>query len=297
MSTPERIELAMKNTPEKQILELTEWAKLSLYDPVSGWQAKTVQAMIAPGLCSPIILGLPFLSHNELVTNHAAWTIIHRPSGIDLMNPKRPEKPAQRPRLRERLQTVRTAREGVIKELKARFKDDGDARESRNEKVKTVDVIGAIRERIEVLAAQEKLLKLGAEMKREFSDMFEPIPHADTLPCNVFCRIKLKDASQTIKTRSYSTPRKYRSAWETLIQQHLDAGRIQPSSSSHASPAFLIPKADLSALPRWVNNYRALNANTVMDAHPLPQIDDILADCAKGKIWSKIDMTNSFFQT
>ena len=33
-----------------------------------------------------------------------------------------------------------------------------------------------------------------------------------------------------------------------------------------------------------------------MDAHLLPHVDDILADCAKGKIWSKMDMTNSFFQ-
>ena len=40
-----------------------------------------------------------------------------------------------------------------------------------------------------------------------------------------------------------------------------------------------------------------LDANTVLDAHPLPCVDDILADCAKGKIWSKLDMTNSFFQT
>jgi hypothetical protein len=29
----------------------------------------------------------------------------------------------------------------------------------------------------------------------------------------------------------------------------------------------------------------------------LPRIDDILADCARGKVWGKIDMTNSFFQT
>jgi hypothetical protein len=50
-------------------------------------------------------------------------------------------------------------------------------------------------------------------------------------------------------------------------------------------------------LPRWVNDYRALNTNTVTDSHPLPRVDDILADCAKGKIWSKMDMTNSFFQT
>jgi hypothetical protein len=40
-----------------------------------------------------------------------------------------------------------------------------------------------------------------------------------------------------------------------------------------------------------------LNANTVIDAYPLPQVNDILADCGKGKIWSILDMTNSFFQT
>jgi Reverse transcriptase (RNA-dependent DNA polymerase) len=40
-----------------------------------------------------------------------------------------------------------------------------------------------------------------------------------------------------------------------------------------------------------------LNSNTVLDLHPLLRINGILADCAKGKIWSKLDMTNSFFQT
>jgi hypothetical protein len=100
-----------------------------------------------------------------------------------------------------------------------------------------------------------------------------------------------------VKTRSYTTPRKYREAWAILIKQHLDAGRIRPSNSEHASPAFLVPKSDAAVLPRWVNDYRILNTNTILDAHPLPRVDDILADCAKGKIWSKIDMTNSFFQT
>ena len=82
-----------------------------------------------------------------------------------------------------------------------------------------------------------------------------------------------------------------------LIQQHLDVGCIHPSNSAHASLAFIILKADKSVLPRWVNNYRVLNTNTVTDSHLLPWVDDILADCAKGKIWSMIDMTNLFFQT
>ena len=44
-------------------------------------------------------------------------------------------------------------------------------------------------------------------------------------------------------------------------------------------------------------DYRQLNANTVPDNFALPHVDDILADCAKGKIWATIDMTDSFFQT
>lgn len=82
-----------------------------------------------------------------------------------------------------------------------------------------------------------------------------------------------------------------------MLDQHLAKGRIRPSNSPFVSPAFLIPKKDSTALPRWVNDYRQLNDNTVPDNHPLPRIDDVLADCAKGQYWAKIDMTNSFFQT
>ena len=52
----------------------------------------------------------------------------------------------------------------------------------------------------------------------------------------------------------------------------------------------------MSVLPHWVNDYQMLNTNTVLDAHPLPHVD-ILSNCTKGKVWSKLDMTNSFFQT
>jgi hypothetical protein len=129
----------------------------------------------------------------------------------------------------------------------------------------------------------------------EFKDVFEPIPHVEKLPKDIQACINLKDASKTIATRTYTCPCKFREAWKTLIQQHLNAGRIRPSSSAYASPAFIIPKRDPKVLLRWVNDYRQLNVNTVTDCHPLPRVDDILADCAKGKIWSVINMTNSFF--
>jgi hypothetical protein len=96
-------------------------------------------------------------------------------------------------------------------------------------------------------------------VKLKHKDIFEPIPHLDELPTDVYCHIQLKDVSKTVSTCSYSMPRKYKEARATLIHQ-------------------------------------ALNANTVTDSHPLPRVDDILADCSKAKIWSVIDMTNSFFQ-
>ena len=99
------------------------------------------------------------------------------------------------------------------------------------------------------------------------------------------------------KSCNYPCPRKYKDAWQTLIQQHPNNGIIQYSSSPFAFPAFIIPKSDPNILPCWVNDYQQLNENTITDSHPLLQIDDILNNCAKGKIWVKLDMTNSFFQT
>jgi hypothetical protein len=164
------------------------------------------------------------------------------------------------------------------------------------EHIKPFDSVAAIHICIEQLVNHEQLDCMNDAIKIKYSVVFSPIPHIDDLPTNVYCRIQLKDVSKTFAMCSYSMPHKYKEVWATLIQQHLDARRIRPSNSAHASPAFIIPKADATVLPRWVNDYRALNSNTITDAHPLPQIDNILMDCAKGKIWSKLNMTNLFFQ-
>ena len=71
----------------------------------------------------------------------------------------------------------------------------------------------------------------------------------DILPMDVYCRIKIKDATKTITTQTYSSPQKYWEAWQALIQSHKDASQIRLSSSKHASPLFLMPKADSMVLP------------------------------------------------
>lgn len=164
-----------------------------------------------------------------------------------------------------------------------------------DEPIKPVDLVAAVWVCIEQLAAREHLDLLALEVKNSYSDVFEPIPHVDEMPNTVCCKITLKYASKLITTCNYSCPWKYCEAWSTLISKHLEAGCIRPSPSSHASPAFLVSKSDKAALPHWANDFRQLNVNTVMDCHPLPCVDDILADAGKGKIWSKIDMIYSFF--
>jgi hypothetical protein len=112
-----------------------------------------------------------------------------------------------------------------------------------------VDVVAAVWERVEVLAHLTEL-----DDKGQKSCLIEPMPHATELPTDVLYHIKLKDTNKTFQSRSYQSPRKYKDTWSTLIQAHLDVGRICLSSSLYASPAFLIPKADKTALPRWVND-------------------------------------------
>jgi hypothetical protein len=124
---------------------------------------------------------------------------------------------------------------------------------------------------------KEQLDRLDAEMQHKYEDCFpDDIPHINELPTDIIHCIRLKDPNKIIQCRKYNTPRKYCEAWDTLLNQHTEAGRLQPSSSSFISLAFLIPKKDPTALPCWVNDYCALNANTISDNHPLPRIDKIL---------------------
>ena len=295
---PMPVELAMPEEGMDRITMLSEWVKLKLYDPSGAWKSRTVRAIITPSLCVPVILGGLFLAHNNNVVDHAACTAIDKHSGFNLLNLISPPAPSTpKKKLKEFFQELQDNQKLMVAELKMICAEHKCRLKNQFEILKPIDLVAAVWLHIETLAAQEQLNCLCDAVKKKHKDIFEPIPHLHDLPMDVYCRIQLKDTSKTFITCSYSTLRKYKEAWAMLIQQHLDAGRIRPSNSAHSSPAFLMLKADTTVLPHWVNDYRALNANTVTDSHLLPCVDDILADCSKGKIWSVIDMTNSFFQT
>lgn len=188
-------------------------------------------------------------------------------------------------------------------EMASRLRPRLDAHLARGQRGSRVEnVVAALKERIEDLNSFEvfeaQLKRLDGEMKRKYTDLFpEDIPPVHQLPDTTYHRFILKDAHRIVRKREYACPHKWQDAWRTLLEGHLAAGRLRPSDSEFSSPAFLVPKADPTAMPRWVNDYRELNDNTVADKFPLPRIADILADCGKGMIWGKLDMTNAFFQT
>ena len=41
-------------------------------------------------------------------------------------------------------------------------------------------------------------------------------------------------------------------------------------------------------------DYRQLNSNTVLDAYPLPRIDELTSRLNGAKIFSKIDLNNAY---
>jgi len=281
---------------EKNKTELYFYVKLSLSSLDCTWTSHAMKAIVTPGLCLPVILGLPWLEKNFIVTDHAAQTCIDKRNSYDLLNPPViVPPPPPKPRMREQIKATKVDKKLVLTELMVVCHDRLRNTKLKPEEVKEFNVAGAICDCLEILVAQEQLKAWEKKLKNEYKEIFELIPHANELPCDVVAEIHIKDAEKTIKSRSYPSPRKYKEAWQILIKQHLDASRIHPSSSPCAPPAFIVPKANPNVLPWWVNDYWQLNENTVTDSHPLPHINDILNDCAKGKIWGTIDMTNSFF--
>lgn len=285
--------------PSSAPFRFSEYVHLAPSSLSHDWTSRTIRAIVAPNLVVPLLLGGPFLSHNCLLIDHELRTCISKPSNYDLLNP--PSLSQKTLKVFPTRREMRRLRKDVLRELKEVLTSRLDSHET-SRTTPTTHVVSALRKRIDVLAfiaANKKDLdRLDSEMRAKFSDRFpDDIPHIDHLPTDVVHRIHLKDPDKIIQCRRYNTPRKYREAWDTLLNQHIEAGRLRPSSSPYVSPSFLVPKKDPTALPRWVNDYRLLNANTIPDNHPLPRIDEILRDCAKGKIFGKIDMTNSFFQT
>ena len=78
------------------------------------------------------------------------------------------------------------------------------------------------------------------------------------------------------------------------VKELLEAGVIEESTSAWRHSPVIVPKPDGSK--RMVINYKPVNAQTSLDAYPLPLIDDLLAKLSGAKIFSNIDFSQFYHQ-
>ena len=99
---------------------------------------------------------------------------------------------------------------------------------------------------------------------------------------------------QPIKQRARRFPIHQRDEGQKLVDEMLDQGVIEPSTSPWASPVVLVKKK--SGETRFCIDYRKLNDISIKDAYPLPRIDDCLDALAGAKCFSTLDLASGYWQ-
>jgi hypothetical protein len=106
--------------------------------------------------------------------------------------------------------------------------------------------------------------------------------------------IELQPGTAPISKRPYRMPPKELAELKNQLQELLDKGYIRPSSSPWGCPALFVKKKDGSL--RLCVDYRPLNAITIKNKYPLPQIDVLFYQLAGAKVFSKIDLRFGYHQ-
>ena len=87
-------------------------------------------------------------------------------------------------------------------------------------------------------------------------------------------RIESKDGTKPVHAHPYRAGPHARKAEEEEVQRLLEADLSEPSQSEWASPVVLVTKP-YDSLRSFID-YRKLNAGTVKETYPLPQMDECL---------------------
>ena len=111
-------------------------------------------------------------------------------------------------------------------------------------------------------------------------------------------KIETKDNSP-VYTKSYRYPFCHKQEIQKQIGKMLDNDIIRPSNSPWSSPIWVVPKKlDASGEKKWrlVIDYRKLNAKTIDDRYPIPNITDILDKLGKCNYFTTLDLAAGFHQ-
>ena len=128
------------------------------------------------------------------------------------------------------------------------------------------------------------------ELLTEFGDVMSNNPGRTT----VVEHQVTTTGTRPVRLSPYRLPHAYRDLVHKEVQEMLDAGIIEPSSSEWVSPIVLVNKKDGTL--RLCIDYRRLNAESQMDAYPMPRIDDLIDRLGKAKFITTLDLTRGYWQ-
>ena len=106
--------------------------------------------------------------------------------------------------------------------------------------------------------------------------------------------IRLQEGAVPCNKKPYRMSIDQKDALSKELSKFIQKEWIRPSHSEWATLALVVPKKD--GTMRVCIDYRDLNAVSLLDAYPLPRIDELLNKLAKARWYSKVDLASGYHQ-
>lgn len=144
------------------------------------------------------------------------------------------------------------------------------------------------------LSQRSSLNNIARQHRNLFSDPDERLTYTSV----VVGEIRTENESP-IYTRSYPYPMALKDVVEEEIRRLLRDGIIRPSRSPYNSPIWVVPKKEDSSgrkKYRLVVDFRKLNAVTIPDKYPIPEVTEVLSNLGGNQYFTVIDLKSGFHQ-
>ena len=127
----------------------------------------------------------------------------------------------------------------------------------------------------------------------EFANIFSKTKAEVLPPHHLYdLKINLEEGTQSLVSSIYSLLASEQEALKEFIEENLNTGFIQSTSSLHGALVLFVKKKD-GSLHLCVNFCR-LNHIFKKDRYPLPLISDLLDSPCKAQVYSKIDLHHAY---
>ena len=129
---------------------------------------------------------------------------------------------------------------------------------------------------------------------KEYTDVFASPPAGLPMDRGITHAIPLEEGVKPPFRPMYRLSPSEFEEMKRQIQDYLDKGWIEPSSSPFGAPILFVSKKDGGL--RMCIDYRALNKVTIKNRYPLPRIDDLFDKLQGAKYFTSLDLAQGYHQ-